>query len=35
MNKEIEKKIGENIRNIREATGMTQDMLSAKMQLKV
>ena len=34
MNKEIEKKIGENIRNIREAAGMTQDMLSAKMQLK-
>ena len=34
MNKKIEKKIGENIRKIRESVGMTQDTLSAKMQLK-
>ena len=34
MNKKIEKKIGENIRKIRESVGMTQDILSAKMQLK-
>ena len=33
MNKEIEKKIGNNIRQIREAAGMTQDTLSAKLQL--
>jgi len=33
MNKEIEKRIGENIRNLREKAGMTQDVLSAKLQL--
>lgn len=34
MNKQIEKQIGINIRNIRESIGMTQDTLSAKMQLQ-
>ena len=34
MNKEIEKRIGENIRNLREKAGMTQDVLSAKLQLQ-
>ena len=33
MNKEIEKRIGENIRNLREKAGITQDVLSAKIQL--
>ncbi|MGM9937819.1 MAG: helix-turn-helix domain-containing protein [Candidatus Ornithomonoglobus sp.] len=33
MNKKIEKEIGNNIRKIRESIGMTQDMLSAKLQL--
>lgn len=33
MNKSIEKKIGNNIRTIREAKGMTQDALAAKLQL--
>lgn len=33
MNKEIEKKIGANVRNIRESVGMTQETLSAKLQL--
>ncbi len=33
MNIEIEKKIGKNIRDLREKAGMTQDMLSAKLQL--
>ena len=33
MNKEIETKVGNNIRRIREAKGMTQDTLSAKLQL--
>lgn len=33
MNKLIEKKVGNNIRKIREAKGMTQDMLAAKLQL--
>ncbi len=33
MNKETEKKIGANIRNIRESVGMTQETLSAKLQL--
>ena len=33
MNKMIEKKVGNNIRKIREAKGMTQDMLAAKLQL--
>ncbi len=34
MNKAIEKKIGENIRIIRESINMTQDILSAKLQLR-
>ena len=34
MNKEIEKRIGENIRELREKAGMTQDTLSAKLQLR-
>lgn len=33
MNREIETKIGKNIRNIRESRGMTQDTLAAKLQL--
>jgi len=33
MNKEIERRIGINIRNIREAQSMTQDTLAAKLQL--
>lgn len=33
MNKNIEKKIGRNIRDIREGRGMTQDALAAKLQL--
>ncbi len=34
MNKLVEKRIGNNIREIREETGMTQDTLSAKLQLQ-
>lgn len=34
MNKAIEKKIGSNIRKIRENSGLTQDMLAAKLQLR-
>lgn len=34
MNKIIEKQIGSNIRNIREKIGMTQEELSAKLQLR-
>lgn len=34
MNKEVEKKIGNNIREIRENSGMTQETLSAKLQLR-
>ena len=34
MNKEIETIIGGNIRKIREAKGMTQDLLAAKLQLR-
>lgn len=34
MNKEVEKKIGINIKNIREKVNMTQDTLSAKLQLQ-
>ena len=34
MNKAIEKEIGNNIRKIRESVGMTQDILSAKLQLR-
>ena len=33
MNNAIEKKIGTNIRNLREAKGMPQDTLAAKLQL--
>ena len=33
MNKQIETKIGNNIRQIRESRGMTQDTLAAKLQL--
>ncbi len=33
MNIETEKKIGKNIRALREAAGMTQEELSAKLQL--
>ena len=34
MNKAIEKKVGENIRVLREQRKMTQDLLAAKMQLQ-
>ena len=34
MNKKIEKEIGKNIQKIRESKNMTQDMLSAKLQLQ-
>lgn len=33
MNREIETKVGNNIRAIRESKGMTQDTLAAKLQL--
>ena len=33
MNSEYEKKIGNNIRSIRETANMTQDMLATKLQL--
>lgn len=33
MNREIETKVGNNIRRIREIKGMTQDTLAAKLQL--
>ena len=33
MNREIETKVGNNIRKIREGKGMTQDTLAAKLQL--
>lgn len=33
LNKMVETKIGNNIRKIREAKGMTQEMLAAKLQL--
>lgn len=33
MNSDIENKIGQNIRNLREAANMTQDILSVKLQL--
>ena len=33
MNKEIERKVGENIRCLREKAGFTQEMLSARLQL--
>ncbi len=34
MNKQIETKIGNNIRKIREQIGMTQDILASKLQLR-
>ena len=34
MNKKLEKEIGNNIRKIRESINMTQDTLSAKLQLR-
>ena len=34
MNKIVEKKIGNNIRKLRERAGITQDMLAAKMQIE-
>ena len=34
MNKGVEKIIGENIRILREKSGMTQDRLSAKLQIR-
>ncbi len=33
MHKETEKKVGQNIRLLREKAGLTQDQLSAKLQL--
>ena len=33
MNRAVEKKVGSNIRKIREEKGFTQDMLAAKLQL--
>ncbi len=33
MNAEIEKKIGKNVRTLREKAGMTQELLAAKLQL--
>lgn len=34
MNTAIEKKVGENIRTLRERTGFTQEVLSAKLQVE-
>lgn len=34
MNPDTEKKIGENIKKLRISAGLTQDMLSAKLQLE-
>lgn len=34
MNAAVEKRVGENIRNLRMQAGFTQEMLSAKMQLE-
>ena len=34
MNAETEKQIGKNIKELREKAGMTQDILSAKLQLR-
>lgn len=34
MNPEIEKRVGNNIRVLRERSGLTQEMLAARLQLK-
>ena len=34
MNSAIEKQIGQNIRRLREAAGMTQDVLATKLQVR-
>lgn len=34
LNKETEKKVGENIRKLREKANLTQEQLAAKLQLK-
>lgn len=34
MDQKIEKRIGKNIRSLREKAGMTQDILAAKLQLR-
>ncbi len=34
MNKTIERRIGSNVRILRENAGLTQDLLAAKLQLK-
>ena len=34
MNKEIEKRIGNNLREIREKIGMTQEILATRLQLR-
>ena len=34
MNAEIEKRIGKNLRNLREKSGLTQDELAAKLQIR-
>ena len=34
MNPQVEKRIGQNIRRLREARDMTQDLLAAKLQLR-
>ena len=33
MNIDVEKRVGKNIRTLREKVGMTQDMLAAKLQI--
>lgn len=33
MNQEVERAVGQNIRTLREATGFTQEMLAAKLQV--
>ena len=34
MNPKVEKKVGQNIRHLRESIGMTQEILAAKLQLR-